>query len=711
MATMMDNVQVDAPAGDVPEVPQDVENITAMLEQVHLDTAVALAHTPGAEDSTEEAASETSATSPSLPSPPLEQTPRSEKRESRLPLPGSRLPLRKSSNPSLATPENTAIPIPPPKQPRMALPTPKLQTGSLRRPSPGVSPVRSPIGSGLSPSLKSQSSSGSLRSPAAVTPTRIGLPRSPISAGGSNGQRSVSTSAVNTLRALPKPGSIAGGMQGTRRASGLPTITRTTPSTKTGTPTKTISSIPQGTPQPKRVPISTTPRTPAGKKSLAAPTSPSLSATTTIVAATPSPARTPLRVRSFQSPPKPVAAKSPTLQTPAPKPLSATPKTNGNGSIKYLKLPIKRPSLPAAATEEETEQLDKRQRALASSQALREQIKKARAARAQSVSTSNGGGGSVSSGGGGSGGGNSDWPEIVIAGVDDKKKEDEETSEGSLNSDEDRDSDDDEHPLGSEPVKTLAIRPGGILDLTSQTMQEFNEAVLGDMDPLLVKVLLLQRNSLTLLSPVIKSFRGLYTLDLSCNSLKGTDYLFSDDGNDSGAGELDFPYLKTLLIHSNLIESLEPLMKRLDAPRMNYLDVHANRLKALPKGLVKKFGSLTNLIASENRIEEVDLESVEGLQVIDLTNNSIGSLPPKLGLLADKGLRDLRVGGNLFRVPRRQVLEKGTEALLEWLRERIVVEEKVESDAEVEWKDCREGEVKEDGWDVVGRNEGSDEVD
>ncbi|EPS41294.1 hypothetical protein H072_4832 [Dactylellina haptotyla CBS 200.50] len=676
----MDAVEVLSPA--VPTVPPqevEVEETTTTIEPAAENVIEQTDDTPAATSAEpQEEQSPVAATSPGFPSPPLE-APRSEKRESRLPLPGSRLPLRKSSNPSLAPDNSSTIT---PTKTRMALPTPRLQTGSLRRPSAGVSPVRSP--GGLSPGLKSQSSNGSLKSPSPATPTRIALPRSPVGPS----QRSVSTTAVNTPRSLQKPSTIPT----TRRASGLPTITKTPSRDTLKSVSATTTPIaarttPQPTPQPKKTPTLATPRIQAARRSLSAytPSADSTPSKSPVAAA-----RTPLRVRSFQSPANPVTTPKATISTPQPKPVSATPRP----TIKLAKRPVSKPAPPPV----DAEPLDKRQRAAASSQALREQIKAARAARRDSDAAAfvnNGFKAAGGGGGGGGGSGGSNWPEIIIAGVDDKKPEDEE-EDRELGSDED--DDDFEHPLGAEEApKSLTVRPGGILDLTSKKMDEFTEETLGETDTLMVKVLLLQRNTLTIFSPVIKSFRGLYTLDLSCNCLKGDNYLTLD---------MEFPYLKTLLLHGNSIDSLDPVTEHIDAPRLNYLDVHANRLKSYPSGLSKKFQSLLTFVASDNKIEDVDVEALEGVEVVDLMNNCIASLPPKLGLLGDRGLRELRLGGNLFRVPRRQLLDKGTEAVLEWLRERIPVEEVKDSDDEDDqgYKNG-EGEVKEEGWDVVGRDD------
>ncbi|KAF3319588.1 hypothetical protein TWF173_000204 [Orbilia oligospora] len=678
-------------------------------EELQTDAPVVIAETsepPVAAEATEaatEAMEETVATAtvPVEASSPTRGIPRLEKKESRLPLPGSRLP-RKSSIPTLSS-DNTSPTrsIPAPKASKLSLVTPKLAASGLRKPSPIASPIRSP---GLSPGLKSQSSSGSLRSP--LTPTRTGLPlpRSPIGAG--TGQRSASVSTATLPKTLQRPSSYSN-LLVNKKGSGLPTFTRSPVRESTRSVSVSGASAPaRATPQltqPKRA-TPTPAKIPASRRvvSTAVTTAPE-----TASAKTTSTVRAPVRVRSFQAPlqslqsqaPKPL---TPRLATVFPKaaPVSTTPKLAAPGSIK---VPKRAPRSSIAPVEEPASQGNKHERAMASSQALREQIKAARAARRESNAANLVGNGNGSGNGG-------DWPQIVIAGTDDKKQgSDDEDAERPENAEEDEESDY-EHPFGAEwsrkkpekqeeeTPKGLSIRPGGILDLTAKDMQEFTEETLGGTDTLMVKVLLLQRNSLTMFSPCIKTFRGLYTLDLSCNSLKGEEYLNV---------EMEFPYLKTLLLHTNYIESLAAVVKYIEAPRLNYLDIHANKLKSFPDDLSKRYGSLTTFVASDNKIETVSVEGLEGIQIVDLMNNSIGQLPPELGLLEGKGLRELRVLGNLFRVPRRNIVERGTEAILEWLRERIPVRvEEIEDDDEEGGEKKEEvKDIKEDGWDVVGRDE------
>jgi hypothetical protein len=58
------------------------------------------------------------------------------------------------------------------------------------------------------------------------------------------------------------------------------------------------------------------------------------------------------------------------------------------------------------------------------------------------------------------------------------------------------------------------------------------------------------------------------------------------------------------------------------------------------------------------------------LQELDLSNNQLSNLPAQMGLMGPT-LRVLMLDGNCIRAIRRPVLEKGTAAVLEWLKDRI----------------------------------------
>lgn len=211
------------------------------------------------------------------------------------------------------------------------------------------------------------------------------------------------------------------------------------------------------------------------------------------------------------------------------------------------------------------------------------------------------------------------------------------------------------------------VKPGGTLDRSSTNLDAIE---LSELEPLAqraeIKSLILHHNLLLRIPhAIVVVAHSLTFLDLSHNKLSNNNYL----GN-----ILSLPNLKGLDLSFNSITSLSPLLGFLSAPKLTELNVSRNRLTGLPL-LRNSFPSLTSLFASDNKISELQFKTVRGLQVLDVTGNELGHLEPKLGLLGSEGLRTFLVGGNTFRVPRRDVVEKGTEAVLTYLRGRIPEDE------------------------------------
>ncbi|KAK7203747.1 hypothetical protein BZA70DRAFT_240615, partial [Myxozyma melibiosi] len=146
--------------------------------------------------------------------------------------------------------------------------------------------------------------------------------------------------------------------------------------------------------------------------------------------------------------------------------------------------------------------------------------------------------------------------------------------------------------------------------------------------------------------------------------------LFSNRITSLGMLLLCTPSLTHLLLGRNMITETPEGVEGLSG--LHTLDISHNALSKLSSGL-GLIDSLEELNLHENRISEIWPESFRGLAKIDLSNNSIGYLPPELGKI--KSLVELKVLGNTFKTPRLQVVEKGTEALLEWLRLRLPDEE------------------------------------
>lgn len=211
--------------------------------------------------------------------------------------------------------------------------------------------------------------------------------------------------------------------------------------------------------------------------------------------------------------------------------------------------------------------------------------------------------------------------------------------------------------------KSWPILPGGILDRSSTGAATLESR---DLQPLIeiseIKNLKLRQNSLTQMPASLALLAStLNYLDISHNKLSSHTYITT---------ELLLPNLKKLDMSQNSITSFTTLLEYLNAPKLNELNVSRNHLTSLPP-LRIAFPSLATILAADNRIAELKVEAVRGLQVLDVSGNEIEHLEPKLGLLANDGMRTLLVGANRFRVPRRDVVEKGTGAILAWLRGRI----------------------------------------
>lgn len=218
---------------------------------------------------------------------------------------------------------------------------------------------------------------------------------------------------------------------------------------------------------------------------------------------------------------------------------------------------------------------------------------------------------------------------------------------------------------GSE--STWTMKPGGVLDRSSCNLDALEES---HLEPILqttdIKSLIFHHNRLSSIPTALSLIQNTLTaLDLSHNCLAADTYLPT---------HLSLPFLKTLDLSSNTLTTLTPLTSSLHAPLLTLLNISYNRLHSLPP-LPTIYPSLTTLLASNNSIATLDIDAASGLNVLDLSENALDRLEPSLGLLAAHGLRTLLVAGNRFRVPRREVLERGTDALLGWLRGRIPVGE------------------------------------
>ncbi|AEO59147.1 hypothetical protein MYCTH_2307166 [Thermothelomyces thermophilus ATCC 42464] len=223
---------------------------------------------------------------------------------------------------------------------------------------------------------------------------------------------------------------------------------------------------------------------------------------------------------------------------------------------------------------------------------------------------------------------------------------------------------------------TWPVKSGGVLDRSNTESSSLHPVICSKLAAThKVSEIQLHHNLFTGFPESLTFFAATLTaLSLAHNQLVGETYLGGASGNES----LDLPALKELNLTHNHITGLTPLTSHLRAPQLQKLDVSFNRLAALPQGtqLRDAFPNLTVLLASNNHLADLDPETIRGLKVVDASNNDIAHLNPRIGLLGGSGgLERLDVSGNRFRVPRWNVLERGTEATLRWLRGRVPVAE------------------------------------
>lgn len=211
------------------------------------------------------------------------------------------------------------------------------------------------------------------------------------------------------------------------------------------------------------------------------------------------------------------------------------------------------------------------------------------------------------------------------------------------------------------------VKAGGVLDRTNTGSNTLSEEKCQKLEKP-VKQAQLHHNLFAAIPGSLAVFsQSLVSVSLAYNQLVGGNYLDEP---------LELPALKELDLASNRITDLGPIMEFLEAPALEKLDVSLNRLTSLPGNLRDKFPQLSILVATNNQLTELHPKAIRGLRIVDVANNDIGQLDPRIGLLGGQnGLARLEVGGNRFKVPRWNILDQGTQATLRWLRGRVPQEE------------------------------------
>ncbi|KAK4512592.1 uncharacterized protein ATC70_003295 [Mucor velutinosus] len=133
---------------------------------------------------------------------------------------------------------------------------------------------------------------------------------------------------------------------------------------------------------------------------------------------------------------------------------------------------------------------------------------------------------------------------------------------------------------------------------------------------------------------------------------------------------VEFTHLKVLSLSNNRLKAIECTEGLPSSfPRLEEFKLDNNSLTALPENLPTALPLLKLLSVNSNKLDNItEAPFGQSLEILILSNNDIGYLPPGLSTL--KNLKELIVFGNRFRVPRPAVVEQGTHAILEFLKRR-----------------------------------------
>ncbi|CAJ0871067.1 17685_t:CDS:2 [Entrophospora sp. SA101] len=211
--------------------------------------------------------------------------------------------------------------------------------------------------------------------------------------------------------------------------------------------------------------------------------------------------------------------------------------------------------------------------------------------------------------------------------------------------------------LGTIPQQQINSRS---LDLAKKNLNELPESDLEDLgfEP---STVILSFNSFTSI-PI--GFFKLFKMNLKhlhLDNNKFTTFPIFEDKT------LELPNLETLDLSANQLTSLPDDSQHTAFPNLKIFNVNKNRITELPKKL--PFPQLTTFLATSNKLGSISPSTFENMEVVDISNNNIGFLPPELGNLIT--IKTLIVEGNSFRVPRYTIVQQGTSAIMEYLRGRI----------------------------------------
>ena len=125
-------------------------------------------------------------------------------------------------------------------------------------------------------------------------------------------------------------------------------------------------------------------------------------------------------------------------------------------------------------------------------------------------------------------------------------------------------------------------------------------------------------------------------------------------------------------------------------PELDELRLSSNGMTTLPQG-IQGLSTLSILDLGTNKLIELPESTIlalGSLQTLDVSNNELKELPARLGNMT--GIRALVLHGNPLRSIRQPIKDKGTVAVMDFLRSRIVedpsgapAEEPIEGEVDV----------------------------
>jgi len=187
------------------------------------------------------------------------------------------------------------------------------------------------------------------------------------------------------------------------------------------------------------------------------------------------------------------------------------------------------------------------------------------------------------------------------------------------------------------------------ISLNGQKLKSIGEFIekIPNLEKSKVNALDISRNNLICLD-LIQNFNNLTSLNLSVNYL--TDCIFKD--------QIFLPEsVHTLILNNNNLTFGE-------SEKSNFFEYFTTNCKL----------TLTTLLLSSNKLEQIPVQNFlnfKNLVTLDLSNNSIKQIPPILGKFKNMKMRHLKIDGNLFRVPRINIINQGSDSVLAYLFDRI----------------------------------------